>query len=516
MRRSLVTTAVVAAITLAPASLATAEPVVPAPPGTNMAAWSAVPIPAGRVDAALADLDRIAERALATSGVPGMSISVVHQGRTVYARGFGVRDVRTGAPVDADTVFQLASVSKTIAASVVSSVIGTTDIEWTDPVVDHLPYFALSDPYVTRNATIGDMFAMRSGLPHEAGDDIAELGLSRREVIKQLKVLPLAPFRAKHLYANYSLTIGAEAVAQAVGVPWNQLSQERIYDPLGMTSTTSSVLEFRRFPNRAILHVPSGDAWVANGTRDEEAQSPAGMVASSASDMARWMTMELANGSFGGRQVVDSTALQQTRVPRSLTTPNADTVGRAGFYGYGTTVRTDATGRVRWGHSGAFSQGASTTVTLLPAEGLGITVLTNGYPMGVPEAVAAEFLDLVELGVSSTDWLADYGKQFAALLGSGPAPQPPADPAPAGPLGRYVGTYGNRYYGDLVVRRQGKGLLALIGPHRLPLQLVPYDGLTFAMPDGTPVITFSMRDGRIATAEVTVLRAPGQSLFVRR
>lgn len=519
MRRLIAIAAVL--VTFTAAAPSSAEPISAPPPGFDLSRWSAVAVPSGHVEAAVAQLDAIAQRALAATGVPGMSISVVHQGKTIYAKGFGVRDVDTKVAVDADTSFQVASVSKTIGASVVAAVIGTTDIEWTDPVITYLPEFELSDPYVTRKVTIGDMYAMRSGLPHQAGDDIAELGYGRSEVLRRLRYLPLTPFRAKYAYANYSVTTGAEAVAQKVGVPWNDLSKRRLYTPLGMTSTTSSIDEFRALANRATLHVPVGGTWVANGIRDEDAQSPAGMVASSANDMAKWMIMELADGRYEGRQVVDATALQQTRVPRILTTPNADTQSRAAFYGYGTIIRTDATGRVRWSHSGAFSQGAATTFTLLPAENLGITVLTNGYPMGVPEAIVGEFLDLVELGISSTDWLDTQMKLVAAAVGGAPElPRPPASPSPSGTLTQYVGTYGNDFYGDLTLHKRGNALVGTIGPKKEPLRLVPYDGLTFGMPDGKggvmPIAQFVKRDGNVVGLEIVVLRAPGQERLLRR
>lgn len=520
-RRSFATALLAITVSTGTAVPVQAEPIVPPPAGTDFSTWSAVPVPPGQIDAAVARLDAIVQRALAETGVPGVSVSVVHDGRTVYARGFGVRDVTTKAPVDADTSFQLASVSKTIGASVIAAVIGTTDIEWTDPVVEHLPEFALSDPYVTGHATIGDMYAMRSGLPHQAGDDIAELGYSRSEIIRRLRFLPLTPFRAKYAYANYSVTIGAEAVSRAVGVPWNELSAQRLYEPLGMTSTTSSLDEFRAFANHATLHVPAGDQWMANGVRDEDAQSPAGMVASSANDMATWMTMELANGRYQGRQVVDATALQQTRVPRIATSPNASTQARAAFYGYGTIIRTDATGRVRWSHSGAFSQGAATTFTLLPAENLGITVLTNGYPMGVPEAIVAEFLDLVEFGVSTTDWLRTQRTIVAeAVGGTSTSTARPAGARPSGALRQYAGRYGNDFYGDMTITQRGGTLVARIGPSKAPLVLVPYDGLTFAMPDDsgnlTPIATFTKRDGHVTGVDIAVFTAPGQSLLARR
>lgn len=493
----------------------------PAPPGTSMDAWSGTPIPAAQVDAAIRALDGIAQTTMARTGMPGLAIVVARDGAIAYAKGFGVADLDTGAPVDADTVFQLASVSKMIGASVVAAVVGTTDIEWNDPVVKHLPYFRLSDPWVTQHVTIGDMYAMRSGLPADAGDDLGEMGFTRRQIIESLAALPLSPFRARYHYANYSTTTGAEAVSQAVGVPWERLSKERIYAPLGMTRTTSSFGEFLSFANRATLHRLTADGWVTSGNRNESPQSPAGMVASSARDLGRWMVMQLANGAYEGRQVVDADALRQTRVVRIAQRPNGDPTGRPRLYGYGTGIGIDSTGRVRWRHSGAFSQGAATNVTLLPSAGIGIAVLSNAPPLGAVEAISDEFLDLVELGIPSTDWLAYWQPQFAAALAAlGPQelPPPPANPRPSGPLSSYVGVYANAYYGDVTLTRDGRELVVTIGPRDGVLaRLIPLDGDTFAAAGtSVPVAEFGRVDGAVRTLQIAWLQAPGNGTLVRR
>ena len=136
----------------------------------------AMPLPDNAVDNAVAKLDGLADDLMKTSGIPGMAVAVVHGGKTVYAKGFGVKDVKAGTTdtdnkVDADTVFQLASLSKPLGATVIAHQVGQNAISWDTPVVSKLPWFALSDPVVTPLVTIGDMYAHRSGLPDHAGDD---------------------------------------------------------------------------------------------------------------------------------------------------------------------------------------------------------------------------------------------------------------------------------------------------------------------------------------------------------
>lgn len=154
----------------------------------------AMPLPADAVGKAVARLDGLAADLMSSSGIPGMAVAVVHGGKTIYAKGFGVRDTRTGK-VDADTVFQLASLSKPVAAPWWHIELVPVPIGWDTPVTGKLPWFALSDPAVTRMLTVGDLFAHRSGLPDHAGDLLEDLGYDRRTVLERMRLLPLAPFR---------------------------------------------------------------------------------------------------------------------------------------------------------------------------------------------------------------------------------------------------------------------------------------------------------------------------------
>ena len=202
----------------------------------------AMELPAAAVDNAVAQLDRIADELMQSSGIPGMAVAVVHKGKTVYSKGFGLKDVRAGDKLEnrvrSDTVFQLASLSKSLAATTVAAQVGAESVGWDTPLVSKLPWFALSDPAVTRMVTVGDMFSHRSGLPDHAGDKLEDLGYDRRYVLERLRDLPLAPFRVSYAYTNFGLTAAGEAVAAAAGQPWEQLAEDVLYKPLGMSSTS--------------------------------------------------------------------------------------------------------------------------------------------------------------------------------------------------------------------------------------------------------------------------------------
>ena len=160
-----------------------------------------------------------------------------------------------------------------------------------------------------------------------------------------------------------------------------------------MTSTSSRYVDFVARKNKALGHVLVDGKWVQKFKRDPDAQSPAGGVSSSVNDVAKWMRLQLANGKFDGKQIVDEKALRETRSPHMLTGFSPFT-GLPSFYGLGWNVSYDQQGRLRLNHSGAFALGAATHVNLAPSEQLGVVVLTNAYPIGLAEALGTTFLDI--------------------------------------------------------------------------------------------------------------------------
>ena len=445
----------------------------------------------------------------------------MHDDKVVYLKGFGVRKAGTNQRVDGSTVFELASISKPVGAAVIAAAVGRGMVKWTDPLQKYIPGFALSDPYVSRSVTIADMYAHRSGLPDHAGDLLEDLGYDRATIIERLAYEHLDPFRITYHYTNFGITAAAQAVANAAHTTWQKLSHDLLYAPLGMTSTSSRFLDYANAANKATLHVRVGNTWVAQYTRDADAQSPAGGVSSSARDMAQWLRFELANGKFNGQQIVNQDALLVTRNPNLMLAPLRSPVSRANFYGLGINVGYDAAGRLHLTHSGAFANGAATVIHMLPSENLGIVVLTNGMPIGVPETIAEEFFDLVEFGKPERDWFATFAPLFAALLAN-PSPlegkKPPANPAPAKPNAAYAGTYANRYYGPATIAVKNGRLVLVIGPHHESFLITHWDGNTFSyMPTGENAagitgMTFTFAPGGKHASKLTIDNLNGNKL----
>lgn len=455
--------------------------------------------PLPHLDGAIERIPDRVEALLDETGVPGLSVAVVHGDEVVIAEGFGQANLDTAEPVDADTLFQLASVSKPVGATVISALIGRGHLAWDDLVVDHLPGFALGDEWVTQHVQIADLYSHRSGLPDHAGDDLASFGLGQQSVLERLRYLPLHPFRDEYSYTNFGVQAGALAAAAAAGGDWTTLSDEVLYTPLGMDRTTSSYEEYAATENHAVGHSRADGEWrVTPEQLDDDIATAAGGVASSAAEMSVWLRMLLAGGALDGARVVDADALAEAMVPQMLMPMHpVDPSAPRGAYGYGFQIGILAgTAHTLVSHSGAFAQGAGTMFAVVPSLDLGVVVLTNGFPIGLAEAVTMEIVDWAQHGELTSDWWALYRSAFADVAGdfdSVVAADPPADAASPGELERYAGSYRSDYFGEATVTIVGDALELTITPapgSQQTWSLEPYDGPVFRVllnnPDASP------------------------------
>ena len=468
-------------------------------------AVSAATVTRAEVEAVLPTFEAMVTKAIADGEVPGLSIAIVAGDEVVYLKGFGTREAGKDEPVGPDTVFQLASFSKPISATVVAAVVGNNQhgIDWDSRVTDLDPSFHLKEAWPTANLTVTDLFAHRSGLPGNAGNELEDLGFDRATIMHRLAEVPLAPFRATYSYSNFGITEGADAVAKGEGMAWADLAETRLFKPLGMTQTSARYADFLARPDRAVLHIGGTGAWKPGPLRKPDAQAPAGGVSSSARDLSTWLRLELGNGSLGGEKVIDAAALAATHVPLMERGSNPVT-GGASFYGRGWNVEFGRYG-LQWGHAGAFSNGARTLVSTLPERGIGIVVLSNAFPTGLPEGLADSLFDLVFKGKVEKDWIGAWDKAYAGLFG--PAIEaakarfanPPTEPRPALANAAYLGRYANDYIGNAVISEENGALVLGLGPtgeRRFPL--THYDRDLFIMhpaeemPDLPTAVTFTI------------------------
>ena len=447
------------------------------------------PISLQSVNSAIAELDGYIRASMSKTKVPGVSVAVVYEDKVLLLRSYGVRKAGEPAAVDPDTVFEIASVSKPIASTILASLVGEGKIGWDDKIADLLSDFRLSKLETTREVTIRDFLSHRSGLATESGDFLEDLGYSRPEILYRMRYLPLpGEFRKTYAYSNFGYTTAAVAAANKVGKPWEVLAEEQLYSRLGMNSTSSRFSDYENRPNKAALHVFVNGEPVNRFVREADAEAPAGGVSSSARDLAQWVRLQLNEGKWNGKSVVDPQALAETWKPQVCrnipTKPNECPGGQ--YYGLGWDVGTDAQGKLQLGHSGAFFLGSSTSVYLIPEEHLGVLALSNSLPVGLPESICLHFLDLVHYGKPQRDYLALIGPMMGQMMADSqnsstdyatlPVPQ---NSRPAKPDSAYVGKYSNEYFGTLEVTEDKGKLILRLPPRGAYYELTHWDGDVF-------------------------------------
>ncbi len=450
------------------------------------------PIPSPEsVNSAVAQLDPYIRSMLEKTKVPGVAVAVIHNDRVLFLRGYGVRKVGDSARIDPDTVFEIASFSKPIASTILASLVGEGKISWDDRIADLDPAFQLSSPETTRQVTIRDFLSHRSGLATESGDLLEDLGYSRPQILYRMRYLALpGQFRKTYAYSNFGYTTGAIAAATKLGKPWETIAEEQLYSRLGMAATSSRFSDYENRGNKAALHIFTDGQPVNRFVREADAEAPAGGVSSSARDLAEWVRLQLDQGSWNGKQIIKANALAEThkaqicRATPDPAKPSACPGGR--YYGLGWDVQTDAQGRKQISHSGAFYLGAATSVYTIPEERLGVLALSNSTPIGLPESICLQFLDLVHYGKVQHDYLAMASKMFEQMIAATQDAStnyaklpPPKSPAPAKSLAAYAGKYTNEYFGTLEAAVHGDRLILRLPPRGAYYELTHWDGDTF-------------------------------------
>lgn len=481
-----------------------------------------------KVKEGLPYLEKAAEDIIHQGGVPGMSIAVVYKDEVVYLKGFGVREAGKSEPVDADTVFQIASLSKPISSNVVSALVGERLISWDTRIAQIAPDLQMYDPYVTREITIRDLFCHRSGMLGTAGDDLEAMGYDQGQCLYRQRFLhPSSSFRTQYSYSNLGLTTGAVAAARPTGKPWEVVAEERLFQPLGMKATSYRYADFIKHKNRARLHVRGDERWVAKFERQPDVQAPAGGVSSTARDLSRWLLLNLNEGKVDRMRIIPADTLALSYVPQ-ITRPTNPISGSSSFYALGWSVEHDPTGHSFVQHAGAFSVGARTNAKLLPSERLGIVVLTNAFPTGVPDGLCDAFFDQVLNGKQSRDWVGLWTKGYAALFAGAEERakvyvKPLPNPAPALSATAYVGIYDNDYFGPVEVRETGGALTFVVGPKKRTYTLRHWNRDTFLitpdeeLPTVHTAISFVIGpDGKAEKFIAEHLNDYGQGTFAKK
>jgi CubicO group peptidase (beta-lactamase class C family) len=418
------------------------------------------------------DLDAYVARAMKTFQVPGLALTIVKDGQTVVAKGYGVRKLGDSTPVDSRTLFGIASNTKLFTATALGLLIEEGKIEWDAPVVRYLPAFQMFDPYVTRELTVRDLLVHRSGLGLGAGDLLwwPASTYDRKEVARRLRFIPPATsFRSAYAYDNVLYLVAGEVIEAISGQSWEDFVSRRILARVGMTGSNVRHSAANAGGNVATPHAAVNGAVRPLKPFDSDNTNPAGGINSSADDLARWLTVQLAHGQLadGSRLFSEATWRQLTTMvtPMPINDPPPELLGlRANFQGYalGLVVR-DYRGRKLLMHTGGLP-GYVSQVVMVPDERLGIAVLTNQESEAAFESIAFRIADHY-LEAPATDWIDTFQKVMTRLTSATAASDTNAAAArntaskPSLPPAKYVGTYSDAWYGDIAITQEGEKLV---------------------------------------------------------
>jgi CubicO group peptidase (beta-lactamase class C family) len=439
--------------------------------GTSPATPTA-PAASEQQSAALADLDSYIAGVLRTFDVPGVSVAIVKDGKVVLAKGYGVRKLGDATAVDDRTLFGIASNTKVFTAIALGLLVEEGKVGWDTPVINYLPWFRLSDPYVTRELTIRDLLVHRSGLGLGSGDLLwwPASTYTRPEIARRLKDLPLVTsFRSAYAYDNVLYLIAGEVIESVSGQSWEDFVSSRILKKVGMTGSNVRHSDATSGANVATPHAPVNGKVVTVKPFDSDNTNPAGGINSNAQDMAKWMSVLLARGQLadGSRLFSDATYAQITSIVTPLSVPQMppELSGlQRNFAGYALGLNVvDYKGRKVFMHTGGLP-GYVSKVFWMPKAQLGVAVLTNQESSGAFDSIVYRVADHY-LGAPAFDWAAAFSKLQSAQAAAIAAEQQKATGTrakgsrPSLPLASYAGTYTDSWYGDIAIANEGGKLV---------------------------------------------------------
>ena len=445
-------------------------------PGDARAAGSSEPGQSleARIETLIPEIDAYTAGGMKAFDVPGLALGIVANDRLVYGKGFGVRSKDGGDPVDTRTVFQIGSTTKAFLATTLAIMVDRDKLRWDDRVVDLDPDFQLKDPWVTREFRVFDLLAQRSGLPPYANDALGLLGLAEPALIRSLRyVEPASSFRSTFAYTNITHLLAGRVVAKAAGAAdGDGVLRQELLEPLGMKDSSYTAEAIEAAANHA-----KGHRWTPEGTIEVPFTQlfpydfgGAGDINSTIDDMARWVRLQLGNGTLEGRRIVSPEGLAFTRTPKVALSDKAS-------YALGWVIQQTPNGNIVWHNGGTAAFGAYVGMVL--DKNISVIVLTNETNVGLPDAIGRWILDLM-LGNTKVDHVADVLKaaetnfRTAAKLFA-----KPATPRPFPAIAPLAGTFTNSSFGKAVVAPEGNGLVMELQATGAKLQLEPWDGDIF-------------------------------------
>ena len=450
---------------------------------------AAAPVSAATPAAKLQGLDELASQAMKEWKVPGVAIAVVQDGKVIYAKGYGYRDLEQKLPVTTGTLFPIGSITKSFTALTFAILKDEGKVDWDKPVRNYLPEFQMNDPVASEEATPRDLFSHRTGLPRH---DLVwySSDFSREDMVGRLRELkPNKTFRGGYQYNNLTIMTMGFLEGKLTGLGWEGAIRQKIFAPLGMSHSDLSVTEIEKTDDHALPYELKKEVVAKVPYHNIDAIGPAGSINSSVDDMSHYLAFQLGDGKYEGKQIVTESDLREMHSPQTTMPdlPPAFSLSGLGHFSYGLAwVATSYRGRNLVWHIGGID-GFYALLSMLPDDHMGVVVLTN-LPHGrTPEVLAYNVYDRL-LGLDPLPWFDRFkdldakGKKEEEEAKKNKPTDRKAGTHPSHNLTDYAGEFQNAGYGAVKVAVKGNSLelsLNKLGP--FPLEHYHYD--VFQVPE---------------------------------
>ncbi len=411
--------------------------------------------------------------------VPGLGISIVKDGKVIFSKGFGFRDVKKGLKVTPGTLFAIGSCSKAFTAVTMGILVDEGKLDWDKPVREYLPSFKLKDPFATEGMTPRDLVCHRSGLPRH---DSMWYGSSatRKELFDRLQYLePSKDFRTTYQYQNLMFMTAGYMVGRIAGTTWEKFVQNRIFGPLGMNDSNFSVEDSKKAPDFALPYTEKEDKVIEIPFRNIDTVGPAGSINSNVIDMADWLLLNLKKGKFGEKQIISEESLKEIHSPQMISSKSYKyDESFYSTYGMGWGI-TAYRGHLMVSHGGGID-GFTASVNFMPRDNIGMVIFTNMSGTPLPVIVAYNAYDRL-LGLDQIPWnkrikdQRDKAKEEAEKAKKEKDKDRKLNTKPSHPLGDYTGDYEHPGYGVVAIQKEGDRLKGVFNSISFDVKHYHYD-----------------------------------------
>ncbi|MGH9898304.1 MAG: serine hydrolase [Pyrinomonadaceae bacterium] len=451
--------------------------------------------------------DDYVRKAMKEWEVPGLAIAVVKDDKVVFSKTYGVRKLGDPTPVDERTMFAIASCTKAFTAAALAMLVDEGKLKWDDPVIKHMPDFQLYDPWMTREITVRDLLTHRSGL---AGPEPLwySFGLEREEILRRLRYeKPVTSMRTRFSYNNPLYMAAGQLIPRLTGQSYDDFVRQRIFEPLGMTSSNMSITALKGSDNISTPYAKLDGKIQPVEWHSVDNMAPAGSINSNLKDLVQWLRLQLNGGTFNGRQLISPGAYQEMHrsqiIIRFAGEGPAEEFSKglkpdSHFFttGFGWNLY-DYRGHVIDEHGGNIN-GQSAEIAMMPDLHLGFILLSNMNNSFMRTPLMYRIFDAY-LGAPPRDWSAEMHTHVTTFFEKIEAERKRLDAqrvqgtSPSLTLEKYVGTFRSDLFGDLNITLEANKLVLRFGKPQWQSDLEHWQYDTFKAHWDDPLV----REGKV-------------------